>query len=136
MGLGSEALNDHMYEFDKAEERHYAAIEAKERQLTIKIKTMTVEGNIKLIGETQTFDSGFTKRQIVVTTNDMYPQEIPIDFTKDGIAIIDNYKVGDNVTVHINLRGNEHNGKYYVNVQGWKMENTQPVSNSNDDLPV
>ena len=28
------------------------------------------------------------------------------------------YKVGDNVSVSINLRGSEYNGRYFVNLQG------------------
>ncbi len=91
---------------------------------------MTIDGNIKLIGEVQTFDSGFTKRQVVVTTNDQYPQEVAIDFTKDGCAMLDNYKVGMNVSVSINIRGNEYNGKYYVSLNGWKIETEA------SDLPV
>lgn len=91
---------------------------------------MTIEGNIKLIGEVQTFDSGFTKRQVVVTTNEQYPQEIGIDFTKDGCAMLDNFSVGQNVSVSINIRGNEHLGKYYVSLNGWKIETVD------SDLPV
>jgi hypothetical protein len=33
---------------------------------------MEVKGTIKVIGETQTFDSGFRKRQIVITTSELY----------------------------------------------------------------
>ena len=43
---------------------------------------MQVKGNIKLINETQTFDSGFQKREFVVTTNDMYPQDIKIEMKR------------------------------------------------------
>jgi hypothetical protein len=83
---------------------------------------MEVTGNIKLIGETVTFDSGFTKRQVVVTTNDQYPQEIGIDFVKDNVNALDNFAVGQDVIVSVNLRGNEYNGKYYVSLNGWKIE--------------
>lgn len=92
--------------------------------------SMTVDGNIKLIGEVQTFDSGFTKRQLVVTTNDQYPQEVAIDFTKDNITMLDKFSVGMNVSVSINIRGNEHNGKYYVSLNGWRIETEA------SDLPV
>ena len=83
---------------------------------------MEVKGKIKVIGSTQSFDSGFTKRQVVITTAEQYPQDIAIDFVKDKCAVLDAYKVGQDVTVSINLRGSEYNGKYYVNLQGWKIE--------------
>lgn len=86
---------------------------------------MEIEGKIKLIGETQTFDSGFSKRQIVITTNEQYSQDISIDFVKDKTEILNNYKVGQDVKVSINIRGNEYNSKYYVNLQGWRIESVQ-----------
>jgi hypothetical protein len=100
-----------------------------------------IKGNIKLINETQTFDSGFQKREFVVTTNDMYPQDIKIEMIKDGCAELDKFKVGNNVAVSTNIRGNEYNGKYYVNLQGWKIEEDTdtgieaPKKEEKSDLP-
>ena len=82
---------------------------------------MKLEGTIKLINDTETFYSGFTKRVIVLTTKEQYPQEVAIDFVRDKTTILDSYKVGDEVTVAINIRGNEYKGKYYVNLTGWKI---------------
>lgn len=82
---------------------------------------MEIKGNIKLIKETQTFDSGFQKREFVITTNEMYPQDIKIEMVKDMCGLLDQYRVGQNVVVNINIRGNEYNGNYYVSLQGWKI---------------
>jgi len=87
---------------------------------------MEINGQVHLIGETQTVgNNGFTKRQIVVKTEEQYPQLIGIDFVKDKCTILDKYKVGQNVKVSINIRGNEYNGKYYINLQGWRIENVE-----------
>ncbi|TYA95384.1 DUF3127 domain-containing protein, partial [Seonamhaeicola marinus] len=41
---------------------------------------MEVQGRIKVIGETQTFGAnGFRKREIVVTTEEQYPQHIMVE---------------------------------------------------------
>jgi hypothetical protein len=93
-----------------------------------------VKGKIKLIAETQTFDSGFTKRQLVVTTDKAYPQDVAIDFVKDKCDVLNAYKVGDSVEVGINIRGNEYNGKYYVSLQGWKISKVDSVANTGDEL--
>ena len=83
---------------------------------------MTVAGKVHLIGQTESVGAnGFTKRQIVIETSEQYPQKIAIDFVKDKTSILDNYKVGQEVTVDVNLRGSEYNGKFYVNLQGWKI---------------
>ena len=83
---------------------------------------MEVKGKIKLVFETQTFDSGFSKREFIVTTSETYPQDIKMEVVKDKCSLLDKFKVGQEVTVSINLRGNEFNGKYYVSLQAWKIE--------------
>lgn len=92
---------------------------------------MNVTGKIKQIYDTVTYDSGFSKREFVVTTNEQYPQDIKMELVKDKCALLNNYSEGDEVTVDINLRGNEYNGKYYVNIQAWRIG-----SNSTDGNEV
>lgn len=88
---------------------------------------MEVSGKIKMIGETQEFGSnGFKKREMVVTTNEQYPQSIMIEFTQNNTALLDSYSVGDDVTVQINLRGREWTNpqgevKYFNSVNGWRI---------------
>ena len=89
---------------------------------------MDIIGNIKLISETEEGTSkagkAWAKRQVVVTTsNDKYPQDIAIDFLGDKILQINNFQVGNPVSVSINIRGNEYNGKYYNSINGWKIAN-------------
>ena len=94
---------------------------------TIKIDNMDIIGTIKLISETEEGTSkagkAWAKRQIVVTTDEKYPQDIAIDFMGDKILQINNFQVGNPVNVSINLRGNEYNGKYYNSINGWKIAN-------------
>ncbi len=45
--------------------------------------TYELTGKIKLIQDEQTFASGFTKREMVVTVDDgRYPQDINLEFVK------------------------------------------------------
>lgn len=85
--------------------------------------TYEVTGMIKEINETQSFPSGFQKRSFIVTDDDpKYPQDIPLEFVKDGCARLDSFTTGDRVTVEFNLRGNEHNGRHYLTLAAWKIE--------------
>ena len=80
-------------------------------------------GKIKLIQEAKTFDSGFTKREMVVIVEDgKYPQEINIEFVQDKISLLDNLQPGQEVTVTFDIRGREYNGRYFNNLQGWKID--------------
>ncbi|MEM1402743.1 MAG: DUF3127 domain-containing protein [Pseudomonadota bacterium] len=79
-------------------------------------------GKIKLIQEPKTFDSGFTKREMVVIVEDgRYPQEINLEFVQDKVALLDSLQPGQEVTVSFDIRGREYNGRYFNNLQGWKV---------------
>lgn len=101
---------------------------------------MEVIGKVKLIGEVQTFGSnGFRKREMVVTTDEQYPQMIMIEFVQDKTDLLNNYKVGQDVKVSINLRGREWinpqgEAKYFNSVQGWRIENLGQ-SNQGQNIP-
>jgi hypothetical protein len=87
-------------------------------------------GKIKLIQEAKTFSSGFTKREMVVTVEDgKYPQDINIEFVQDKVSLLDNLQPGQAVTVTFDIRGREYNGRYFNNLQGWKVsvEGDQPA---------
>ena len=80
-------------------------------------------GKIKLIQEPKTFDSGFTKREMVVIVEDgKYPQEINLEFVQDKVSLLDSLQPGQEVTVTFDIRGREYKGKYFNNLQGWKVD--------------
>jgi len=92
---------------------------------------MEVQGKVKMIGETQTFGAnGFRKREIVLTTEEQYPQHIMIEFVQDKTDLLNNFQVGQSVKVSINLRGREWvnpqgETKYFNSIQGWRIEGAQ-----------
>ncbi len=103
---------------------------------------MEVQGRIKMIGETQTFgNNGFRKREIVVTTDEQYPQHIMVEFVQDKTDLLNNYKEGQQVKISINLRGREWvnpqgETKYFNSIQGWRIEAVQAESGDSNLPPV
>ena len=80
-------------------------------------------GKLKWIGTTQSFASGFTKREFVVTTAaDKYPQDLKFEVVKDKCSVLDPFELGQDVQVSFDIRGNEYNGKYFVNLACWKIQ--------------
>jgi hypothetical protein len=93
---------------------------------------MEVSGKIKVIGNTTEVGATFKKRELVVITDEQYPQTILIEFVQDKCDILDKYAVGQNVSVGINLRGREWvnpqgETKYFNSLQGWKIDKTESV---------
>ena len=62
---------------------------------------LEISGTIKEIFETQTFTSGFSKREFVITTQEQYPQQVKFEMTKDRADIIDSLAIGDFVKVRM-----------------------------------
>ncbi len=88
-------------------------------------------GKLKWIGTTQSFASGFTKREFVVTTaNDKYPQDLKFEVVKDKCSLLDTFEIDQEVQVNFDIRGNEYNGKYYVNLACWKLQGAGEAQSS------
>lgn len=103
---------------------------------------MEVQGIVKERGETvDVGTSGFQKRELVVTTEEQYPQDILINFAQDKCNLLQEIHPGQKVKVFINLRGrgwvNPDMAKnpaqktaYFNDIQGWKIEVLQAVANN------
>ncbi len=107
-----------------------------------------VIGKIKVLNETQNVTASFKKRELVVTTDEQYPQQILIEFAQDKCDLLNGYKVGDSVDVSINLRGREWINpqgevKYFNQIQGWRIQKADAGTTApeqveevgNDSLP-
>ena len=101
---------------------------------------MEVQGSIKVIGEVQEISATFKKRELVVSTDEQYPQTLSIEFIQDKTDLLNKFEIGQNVKVGLNLRGREWENpqtkeiKYFNSIQGWRIELLEN-SNSDDDLP-
>lgn len=94
---------------------------------------MELLGTIKKIGETQTFPSGFQKKEVVLLTQEQYPQPINIEFLSDKITLLDPFSEGDSVKIGINIRGREWTNpqgevKYFNSITGWRIEKLETAS--------
>lgn len=98
-------------------------------------ETYALKGKVKVINETQTFDSGFQKRVFVVTTDGEWPQDIKFEVVKDKCSLLDQFSNGQEVTVNFDVRGNEYNGKYYVNLAAWRIDAVGQVTTAIDGIP-
>jgi len=103
---------------------------------------MEVQGKIKMVGDTQTFgNNGFRKREVVVTTEEQYPQHIMVEFVQDKCDLLNNFTAGQAVKISINLRGREWvnpqgETKYFNSIQGWRIESLQEQTNAQGMPPV
>ena len=102
---------------------------------------MEVSGKIKVLGDVKTFgDNGFRKREVVITTQEQYPQHLLIEFVQDRCELLDSFNIGENVKISINLRGREWENpqgdvKYFNSIHGWRIEKENSIENDNIPSP-
>ena len=97
---------------------------------------MEVSGKIKWLDDTKTYgNNGFRKREVVITTEEQYPQHILVEFIQDKCDLLNAFQMGQNVKIGINLRGREWvnpqgETKYFNSIQGWRIEAVAASSSS------
>lgn len=98
---------------------------------------MEIQGRIKQIFPSEIIgQNGFEKRDLVIVTEENYPQTIIIQFTQQRCDLLDSLQVGQNVKVYINIRGREWTNpqgeiKYFNTIEGWKIEVIQTTNVAN-----
>ncbi len=108
---------------------------------------MEIQGQITLINEAEVISrANIDKRTFVIQTAGQYAQDIEIELVKDAVTLLNNFKVGDEVNVSINIRGRKWTNpegvdKYFISLQGWKISAINapktdiPLAEEQDDLP-
>lgn len=110
---------------------------------------MKVNGKVHFIGTVKAISDKYQSRDLVLKTDDKYPQTIPFQLSQDKVNLANNLKVGDMIEVSINIRGREWKSptgvvKYFATLDVWSIEyqntNTQapvtsPFADEDDDTP-
>lgn len=101
---------------------------------------MEVKGFLKVINKTVVLSEKFKKREVVVSVSDgKYSQDLLIQFSQDNVDLVDEFAVGQEVVIGINLRGKawvnpKGEEKYFNTIEGWRI--TGVVDSSKGNVPV
>ncbi|MEL6922480.1 MAG: DUF3127 domain-containing protein [Bacteroidota bacterium] len=86
-----------------------------------------VEGKLIKKFDTENKTETFQAREFVIEVESgNYPQFVKFQLTQDRCALVDPYQEGQTIKVHFDLRGREWNGKYFTNLNAWRIE--QPAA--------
>ncbi|MDA8979796.1 DUF3127 domain-containing protein [Chitinophagales bacterium] len=102
---------------------------------------LDITGRLHKVFDTEQKTESFKAREFVIETQGEYPQFVKFQLTQDRCDLIENYKEGDGLKVHFDLRGREWQGKYFTNLNAWKIETegdmSRPASDENfsQDVP-
>ena len=82
----------------------------------------------------------WSKQEFVVETEEQFPKKICFTLFGDKLSLLNGISVGQEVEVFFNVESREFNGKWYHNINAWKINPVQQASNeapgfSEDDIP-
>ena len=82
--------------------------------------TFELSGTLKVLEETQTFASGFSKREFVIEVPDgKYPQMVKFEVVRDKIDLLNSMSIGDELKVISNNMQDEEFGIFQgINEEG------------------
>ena len=94
-------------------------------------EVIKIAGTITRIEPEQQITDKLRKQNVVLVTEGTYPETLAAEFINDKIDLLTGYAEGQRVSISVNIRGREHNGRVYINLAGWKIEmegtTTQPT---------
>ena len=103
---------------------------------------MELTGKVKVVTPVQQITDSYKKRELVITTDEQYPQHINIEFGQDKTDLLNGLSIGQEVKVHINIGGREWTNpqgevKYFNSIRGWRVEKLSEATQSNESpFPV
>ncbi|MGX7591751.1 DUF3127 domain-containing protein [Candidatus Karelsulcia muelleri] len=105
---------------------------------------MEIIGTVKKILDLQVYKNNFKKRELLIKTEEQYPQILIIEFILEKTKLLNSLKKDDKIKIFINLKGKKWTTKtgetrFFNSIQGWKIETMtekkkQP-NNEFDELP-
>jgi len=82
-----------------------------------------IKGKLIKKYEIESKTATFQTREFVIEINSgNYPEFVKFQLTQDRCSLIDSYKEGDTIKVSFDLRGREWQGKYFTNLNAWRVQ--------------
>lgn len=99
-----------------------------------------VEGKLFKKFDTEKKSDKFQARDFVIEVPSQYPQKVKFQLVQDRCEIIDRFEEGEDVKVFFDLRGREWEGRFFTNLNAWKIEKvgaqTAAPATSGNDFPA
>lgn len=94
-----------------------------------------VEGKVHKVFDTDQKTDTFKARDFVIETEGNYPQFIKFQCVQDKTSIVDGVEPGERIKVFFDLRGREWQGKFFTNLNAWKIERDGGGDEFNQERP-
>ncbi|MDP4185464.1 MAG: DUF3127 domain-containing protein [Bacteroidota bacterium] len=100
--------------------------------------SLQFKGRLETILPLQTGNSKngntWKKQEFVVETEEQFPKKVCLSLFNDKISQLEGLTPNDQVEVYFSVESREFNGKWYHNINAWKIEKAQ-AQNGNSPIP-
>ncbi|MBK6622221.1 MAG: DUF3127 domain-containing protein [Saprospirales bacterium] len=95
-----------------------------------------VEGKLIKKYDTENKTGSFQAREFVIeVSSGNYPQFVKFQLVQDRCTLVDVYQEGEMIKVHFDLRGREWNGKYFTNLNAWRIDRPSATAQTKEAQP-
>ncbi len=95
-----------------------------------------IEGRLHKKYDTESKTATFQAREFVIEIDGNYPQFIKFQLVQDRCRLLDSHNEGEIIKVYFDLRGREWQGRYFTNLNAWKIEAPAPPVASTPPPPA
>lgn len=78
----------------------------------------------------------WVKQDFVIETTEQYPKKVCFTAFGEKASQVKSLQVGETVTVSFNMESREFNGKWYTNINAWKVVSGGGQQSANDTMPA
>lgn len=85
--------------------------------------------------------NGWSKQEFIIESDEQFPKKVCFTLFGDKVSLLEGLAVGAQVEVAFNLESREFNGKWYSNINAWKLIPVQTKAAGSpefapDDVPL
>lgn len=77
----------------------------------------------------------WVKQEFVIETADQFPRKVCFTLFNDKVGLVANVNPGDEVDVSFDVESREYNGKFYHNLNAWKIDKSSPAKGGGEFMP-
>jgi len=95
----------------------------------------TLQQILKLESGVSKAGKEWKKQDFVLVTNEQFPKTVCFTLFGDKISLIDGINAGSEIEVFFSLESRDFNGKWYHNINAWKIERAAAVNSTSNYPP-
>lgn len=77
----------------------------------------------------------WTKQEFVIETADQFPKKVCFTLFNDKVSMLAGLKTGEELEVSFDVESREYNGKYFHNLNAWKLDRSSAAAPVSDGIP-